>query len=445
MDGASAAVGIAAFGIQACQSLLSYYDACKSYHEDIRGTYDAIDDFSRTLVSLKASLENDDLNEEKRERVKRNLQGCEAVLAKLSEKNTKLRKYGQPEGFREKAWAELQRMGYPFRASTLAKLRELVTDARERLKLALQVLDMEVNVTALRTIKIVAGDTAHLVHHTHAIEASVAHVSSQAQQIRDAQLSDRFQKVRDWLSAPDPWTNHSAARQRHEPDTGAWLLQSDKYRRWKAGQLRHLWLYGGAGCGKTVLSSTVIEDIRTLCDSNGTATLVFFYFTFSDDRKQSYENLLRSLILQLAWRDPALSTLLRLCEKPNASRLGLNEMEEIVLASTQAHGRLFLVLDALDECPEKDDAREQMLEHLERLSQGVPQIQLLATSREISEIRESMDSLGAEQAPIATQSVDADIKKYTSTQLSRDRQLRKLDPNMRQLVEETITQKAGGM
>jgi len=35
------------------------------------------------------------------------------------------------------------------------------------------------------------------------------------------QQAAEFIKIADWLSAPDPWTNHNSARQRHEPETGA--------------------------------------------------------------------------------------------------------------------------------------------------------------------------------------------------------------------------------
>lgn len=55
-----------------------------------------------------------------------------------------------------------------------------------------------------------------------------------------AQHVERFQKMAAWLSPSDPWTSHASARQLHKPQTGAWLVQSDQYRNWKAGSIRHL-------------------------------------------------------------------------------------------------------------------------------------------------------------------------------------------------------------
>ena len=459
MDVAGSAVGIASLGIQVCQGLLSYYDAWRGYDSDVSSAYDSIDDLSRTLASLKASLNSDELDEEKKSRVKRCLHLCEESLAKLSQKFQKLRKYGQQSGFREKAWTELQRAWYPFRASTLAKLREIVADVLERLKLAVQVLQLDVSTTSQRILKSVAADTNNIVDRTVAIATSVAHVSAQNQQILDQQNSDQFKKIRAWLSPPDPWTSHTAARQRHEPHTGTWLLQSVEYQRWKAGNIHHLWLYGKAGCGKTVLCSTAIEDIRVHCDNSNNTEYATFYFTFSDNQKQSYENLLRSLVAQLGWKEPALSILTQACEKPNASIPGVDELEKLLLACSQSHGELFLLLDALDECPEVGEVRQNVLDGLERLAQEAPNIRMFVTSREVSSVGESMfvtsrevssvgESMQVLRANIvsaASRSVNADIRRYVSTQLVRDRKLKKLDVTTKYLIENTISQRADGM
>ena len=102
MDVAGSAVGIASLGIQVCQGLLSFYDSWKGYHSDVSSAYDSIDDLSRTLVLLKGSLDSDEFDKEKKDRVKRCLHSCEESLARLSQKSQKLRMYGQPEGLRQK-------------------------------------------------------------------------------------------------------------------------------------------------------------------------------------------------------------------------------------------------------------------------------------------------------------------------------------------------------
>ena len=446
MDVAGTAVGIASLGIQVCQGLLSYYDGWKSFNSDISSTYNSIDDLSRTLISLKASLDSEDLDKEKRDRVKRSLHSCEERLIKLSQKSQKLRKYGQPVGVRQKAWTELQRAWYPFRAGTLAKLRDIVGDVRERLKLAVQVLQLDVSTTSQYMLRSVATDTSNLINRAVAIETSVTHLSAQTQQILDLQQADqfRFHKIVDWLSPPDPWSNHRSARQLHEPHTGSWFLQSDQYRRWKGGQTRHLWLYGKAGCGKTVLSSTVIGDLRPRCESPN-AGLAVFYFSFSDYRKQTLGDLLLSLVGQLGWKESGRSMLQREYEKPNRSLPGVKALEEILLSSMGQYDEIFIVLDALDECPENEEARRNMLDGLERLAGRASNLKMLATSREVRDIHDCMGSLGAEVVPISTRPVDADIEKYVGSEMSRDRKLSRLDENLKTLIIKTFAEKADGM
>ena len=258
------------------------------------------------------------------------------------------------------------------------------------------------------------------------------------------QQAGQFRKIVDWLSPSDPETNHASARQRHEPHTGTWLLQSEQYQRWKAGNIHHLWLYGKAGCGKTVLCSTAIEDIRMYCGSRKNAMHATFYFTFSDKQKQSYENLLRSLVAQLGWKEPALSMLSQACEKPNASVLGVEELERILLSSIQSYDELFFLLDALDECPEVD-IRQNVLDGLERLVSEAANIRMFVTSREVSDVSESMQILRADPVSIAARSVDADIQRYISSQLSRDRKLSRFDSATKKLIGDTLSRKADGM
>lgn len=106
---------------------------------------------------------------------------------------------------------------------------------------------------------------------------------------------------------------------------------------------------------------------------------------------------------------------------------------------------LFVLLDALDECLEAGEVRENVLQGLERLSLRASKLRILATSREVKDVRDCMGTLRADVISIATHIVDADIHKWVSSQLSRDRKLGRLDAATKASVEETISQKADGM
>lgn len=56
-----------------------------------------------------------------------------------------------------------------------------------------------------------------------------------------------------------------------------------------------------------------------------------------------------------------------------------------------------------------------------------------------------MEMLRAERIFVAIRVVDADIRKYLSTELSHDRRLCRLDQVTKALIGETIGQKANGV
>ncbi|KAL9096722.1 MAG: hypothetical protein Q9165_001210 [Trypethelium subeluteriae] len=386
-DVAAGAFGIASFGIQTCQGLLSYYQDVKDYNIDIGNTYDAIADLAKTLSLLKATLEREDLDEERSDRVRTCIRSCEEGLIKLSEKLQKLKICGTAEGIRQKILSNVQRMWYPFRAETLAKLRENVEDIQGRLGLALQVLQLDTSAT---------------------IEASVVQISVQMQSLLATQDSEHSRKMVDWLSPPDP----------------------------------HVWICGKAGCGKTVLCSTAIVDVQSHCQTKANTGCAIFYFSFSDDRKQTYENLLRSLVEQLSWKEPGQSMLRQAYDKRNQ---GVDELQKILRSSIDAYDTFFLIIDALDESPEGSDIRQTVLGQVDKLAQSAPNLKILATSREVRDIREAMEKLEAEQVVVTARAMNVDIQRFVSSEISNDRRLQRFKPESKAAIKETISQKADGI
>ena len=431
MDVAGSAVGIASLGIQVCQGLLFYYDSWKGYNADIATAYDCIDDLRKTFKLLEETLARHGLNPARSERVEQCLGSCAGGLKKLEKKLQKLQTQSTPTGLRQKTWRELQRLYYPFRESTLAKTRENVSSLREHISLAIQVLQLDVSANSRDTLAQIGVD--------------VKDTAAGVRVLLTTQRANHFRKIVDWLSPPDPWVSHTSARRHHTPHTGLWFLQSNQYQRWRDGRSRHLWMYGKAGCGKTVLSSTVIEDVRLQCESAGNTAIAVFYFSFSDSRQQSFESLLRSLVAQLGWKEPGRSMLQREYDTPNRSLLGPTALEEILVASVLQYEEVFLALDALDECSESGSVHCNMLDGLERLSERASNLKIIATSRKLQDINDCMDSLRADVVSIDTRRVDADIARYVRNELSRDRKLSRLEGDVKALIMETFAQKADGM
>jgi hypothetical protein len=256
-------------------------------------------------------------------------------------------------------------------------------------------------------------------------------------------------KIRQWLSAPDPSTNYQKALKLRQPDTGLWFLESDAYTRWKSAATTPLWLHGIPGCGKTILSSTVLQDVHRHCQDDPRKAIAYFFFDFNDVKKQDPEMMARSLLCQLSQQSikiPAsLDALYSSCESGQRQPSILALMDALQ-STIQDLPQIYIVLDALDEC----DQREELMEMFETIvGWKVPNLHLLVTSRKERDIESSLEGCVDPQNSICLQSkvVDRDIQHYVRQRLSDDKGLSKWgkDIGLRQEIQTALTEGSKGM
>lgn len=262
---------------------------------------------------------------------------------------------------------------------------------------------------------------------------------------RTAALQDqsRHEEMYAWLAAPDSSIKHNAARKIWVKSTGHWFLKSQQYADWKAAPHSLMWLHGIPGCGKTILSSTIIDDMQELCAKNQGSALACFYFDFNDT--QSYcGKMLRSLVSQLSLQNPAACSLLH---ELYISCKGSLLTDEALLAALKDMlviiPQSYFVLDALDEC----QSREIILEAIEYLSTWqLDGLHTLVTSRQERDLKESLESLTDESCIIDLHRavVDEDIRTYIRSQLNHKPALRrwKQQPEAQAKIERSLMEKA---
>ncbi|KAI0269095.1 hypothetical protein BGY98DRAFT_307654 [Russula aff. rugulosa BPL654] len=96
--------------------------------------------------------------------------------------------------------------------------------------------------------------------------------------------------LRKWLSPSDPSINHNIACGAHRKQRAEWFFQGRIFTEWKSdGSL--LWLHGKPGSGKSVLCSTIIQDVIAL-RADRLVSMAYFYFDFRDIDKQNRRDLL---------------------------------------------------------------------------------------------------------------------------------------------------------
>ncbi|KAF4436036.1 nacht and ankyrin domain [Fusarium acutatum] len=208
--------------------------------------------------------------------------------------------------------------------------------------------------------------------------------------------SIRDDAISRWLNPPDSSVDHNKARQAYHSGTGKWLLKSPQYLTWKSRDNSFLWLYGHSGTGKTILSSTVIEDIRNRSlPQLRNCSVLYFYITFTESQKQSLEAILRSLIHQL-YRSQTHSghpiTSLHSKCGGGSSQATIEQLKSTFLDRLSAAGEVFILIDALDENKNRSTQRYELLNWIESFRNEPVNTHLLVTSRPEHKIQSAIES-----------------------------------------------------
>ncbi|KAE8153045.1 ankyrin repeat-containing domain protein [Aspergillus avenaceus] len=265
--------------------------------------------------------------------------------------------------------------------------------------------------------------------------------------VEGLESDSRLDRVIRCLSPPNYSTNFYEALKKRHKGTGTWFIGDEPFKRWKLGQGRYLWLHGIPGCGKTVLSATIIEHLKQQPDAPH--VLLFFFFDFTDTEKQSLESLVCSLIAQLYTQ----------CEQSRAYmdsqvpffETGHRQLRGDALFSTflemvKCLKKVQIVIDALDEC----ETREHLLSWLESLAgSGLEELRVLVTSRREEDIESELIRWIQHEDIISIQrgAVNNDIRLYVNQRLRYDNSFGRWrsKPDVQDEIREKVMLQADGM
>ena len=185
--------------------------------------------------------------------------------------------------------------------------------------------------------------------------------------------------------------------------------------------------------------------------------MAYFYFDFRDLNKQTSHDLLLSLVFQLSTRSsPCCDILHRIYMiHENGTRQPSDDtlkecLEEMLRLPGQ--GPVFIILDALDECPDSSgipSPRDEVLQLVKELVDlHLQQLHICATSRPEVDIRAVLEPLAFRSISLHEETGQkTDIADYVrnvvnSSPSTAMRRWREADKN---LVIETLTERADGM
>ena len=183
--------------------------------------------------------------------------------------------------------------------------------------------------------------------------------------------------------------------------------------------------------------------------------MAYYYFDFRDVKKQDCYGLLSSLISQLsAESDSCYNILSRLyseysrgIRKPDIDALKNCMMDMLRLPG---QGPIYIVIDALDECPNfpgRPSARDEVLELIEELVDlKLPNLHLCVASRPEMDIRTVLEPLTTLKISLHDESGQKeDIIRYIESVVRSDRSMRRWKEEDKQLVVNTLSGRADGM
>ena len=189
----------------------------------------------------------------------------------------------------------------------------------------------------------------------------------------------------------------------------------------------------------------------------GSALIGYYYFDYKDSSKRDIRGMMASVLLQLVIdSDRCWNTLYQLYSK---CREGSEQPSHAALATCLENmlrlpGQLpiFIILDALDECPstaETPSPREKVLDFVEKLvGSGHSNLFICITSRPEQDIQTFLDPLTSPSRRVSLHDEIGqrdDIRSYLNSFIYSDRIMRRWKEEDKQLVIDTLSERAGGM
>ncbi|KAL7924052.1 hypothetical protein ACQKWADRAFT_319904 [Trichoderma austrokoningii] len=455
---ASGVVGIISFGISICQGILTYYNAFRDSQEDIDQMCISMENAAKTLLAIDLTVRHGSFDGNTIAVVESSIDLCTQGLHTLAKKLDKIRLTQADGTSRTRLEKTKRKLLYPFKESTLAKLREICHDLQTNLGLAIDALNMQVSIqhsSYLLHAAFITHQRLDLVSHlvsrvsktVGSIATDIANINMDTQSMRLEQEESIVADIYAWLT---PLT--TIFRNKHleslstkgRQDNGAQqLLQYEQFKSWMTSTGTTLWCTGLPGIGKTINVSYIIEALQK--QSRGSDLgIAYVYFSYKDIETQTPVNVMASILQQLiSDKQSFLSDLKNLYAQhiKEGTRPSVADIMSLLQDIALSYSKVFIIIDALDECTDADDVRFILLTELKKLQHRMC---LLVMSRPIPDLEELLE--GAIRVNVEASLID--VKNYLQQRLESTRSMQRHlaeEPSLREKIISVIVQKIKGM
>jgi len=202
------------------------------------------------------------------------------------------------------------------------------------------------------------------------------------------------------------------------------------------------------------VSSTIIEEVETMRKC-GLASLAMFYYDFREDQKRDRRGLLSSVLFQLCDQSDSYHDILSTFYSTHRHGAQSPSEDELIrclkkLSELPGQAPIFLIVDALDECPNASSLsspREKVLVLMEDLIHSrLPNLRICITSRPEADIKPVLEPLSFRSVSIHDESGQKeDIENYIKSVVNTNRKMQRWKPEHKQLVIDVLVERADGM
>lgn len=192
-----------------------------------------------------------------------------------------------------------------------------------------------------------------------------------------------------------------------------------------------------------MLASIVIDDITSRFENDDTVGIAYVYCNYRRADEQRAKDLFANLLKQLAQGQTLLPECVKLLynkHKDRLTRASIKEISEALHTVAAMYSKVFIIVDALDECQVSDDCRSRFLDEVFNL-QAKCAVNFMATSRAIPEISERFT--GAKLVTISA--TTEDVRNYVDGHLSQLPSFVRRSPELKEEVVSGIIRAIDGM
>ncbi|RYC65108.1 hypothetical protein CHU98_g1079 [Xylaria longipes] len=213
----------------------------------------------------------------------------------------------------KKGWNKaLSTLKWPFDGKEVEKLISVIQREKSLLQLALTngcIVDPDNE----RPIDRCWGELTRLNSVLLELQELQVYVMAGLGDLREHYVNLEQQVILNWITPIHYTTQQRDFINRHQAGTGKWLLDSVEFQAWTENDNQTLFCPGIPGAGKTILTSIIVDNLHTPFENNPNVGIAYLYCNFRRADDQKAEDLLASVLKQLAQkRNPLPDTVISL-------------------------------------------------------------------------------------------------------------------------------------